>query len=154
MIAYLVVDVYHAYKIWCPCGAVKEKAGKKGNSSNSLWTNDFPENKTAIVFADDSRPFSSFPGWSMGKGGVGETSAMGRSRWIRPRKGASPAGHIPYRFLTRRGEGEEERAEETFRTTVGAHPLSRTHCGIFLQNFSAKIIDSSPGEAKIRLDSW
>jgi len=61
MIAYLVVDVYHAYKIWCPCGAVKEKAGEKGKSSNSSWISGFPENKTAIFSADDSRPFSSFP---------------------------------------------------------------------------------------------
>jgi hypothetical protein len=57
MIAYLVVEVYHAYKIWCPCAAVKEKPGEKGNSSNSSWTNGFPENKTAIFSADDSRPF-------------------------------------------------------------------------------------------------
>jgi hypothetical protein len=35
------VEVHHAYKIWCPRRAVKEKPGKKENSSNSLRGSDF-----------------------------------------------------------------------------------------------------------------
>src|SRR3972149_192744 len=42
--------------------------------------------------------------------------------------------------------GEEERAEETLRPTVGAHPLSRTHRGIFLQNFSTEGSGFPPGK--------
>ncbi len=60
--------------------------------------------------------------------------------------GASPAGDIPYLLLTRQGEGEEGRAEETLRPTVGAHPMSRTHRGIFLQNFSTEGSGFPPGK--------
>ena len=48
MMAYLVVGVHNAYKIWCPRGAVKEKPGKKENSSNSFRGGDHCQNKTAI----------------------------------------------------------------------------------------------------------
>ena len=54
--AYLVVEVHHAYKIWCPRGAVKEKPGKKENSSNSLRGGDFHQDKTAIFSNGCFRP--------------------------------------------------------------------------------------------------
>jgi hypothetical protein len=56
MMAYLVVEVHHAYKIWCPRWAVKEKPGKKENSSNSLRGGDFHQNKTAIFSNGCFRP--------------------------------------------------------------------------------------------------
>ena len=54
--AYLVVGVHNAYKIWCPRGAVKEKPGKKENSSNSFRGGDFRQDKTAIFSNGCFRP--------------------------------------------------------------------------------------------------
>ena len=46
MMAYLVVEVHHAYKIWCTRGAVKEKPGKKENSYNPFRDGGFRRDKT------------------------------------------------------------------------------------------------------------
>ena len=56
MMAYLVVGVHNAYKIWCPRGAVKEKPGEKENSSNSFRGGDFHQDKTAIFSNGCFRP--------------------------------------------------------------------------------------------------
>jgi hypothetical protein len=153
MIAYLVVEVYHAYKIWCPCGAVKEKAGEKGNFSNSLWTNGFPENKTAIFTAHGSRPYSSFSGWSMRKGGVEMPPPRGAVPVDPSSSGASPAGDIPYLLLTRQGEGEEGRAEEFSALLSGRTPCPGRTVEFFYRIFQQKA-RGSPRGRKFRLDSW
>ena len=56
MIAYLVVEDHHAYKIWCPDRTVKEKAGKKGNSSNFLWIFGFRPDKTVVFSTEGYAP--------------------------------------------------------------------------------------------------
>jgi hypothetical protein len=54
--AYLVVGVHNAYKIWCLRGAVKEKPGKNENTSNSFRGGDFYQDKTAIFSNGCIRP--------------------------------------------------------------------------------------------------
>src|SRR3972149_8934893 len=110
MIAYLVVEVHHAYKIWCPRGAVKEKPGKKENSSNSFRSGDFRRDKTAIFFSGCLRPriFPSRAGRERGGSSrLGSSPALPHpgSPYRRGRRAARRKGSLRLFSLGRGGEG-------------------------------------------------
>ena len=136
--AYLVVEVHHAYKIWCPPGAVKEKPGKKENSSNSLRGGDFHQDKTAIFSNGCFRPRIFSPSVRSGTRRVVTDDPLRLFR-------------IPG-VRTGRGEGGPGiRFASSFPPGPGGQGAGWSGRKFFLQNFSTKKSNFPPKEAKFVL---
>ena len=147
MMAYLVVGVHNAYKIWCLRWAVKEKPGKKENSSNSFRGEDFYQNKTAIFSNGCFCPRIFSPPVRSGtrsvatedplRLSVSKETVPAVSEHVPPKRGCIV--YSPWTGRLRKRVGRSARRVSGGTACPKAYSPSPTDRKFFLQNFSIKI---------------